>query len=257
MAKKELKSKRGKGGGLSAKTYSGLSKKRMEKSGSGTNLRIKKGESATVQFLEVPKNMLEFDQHQFQDKGKYNYVPCAGDDCPLCEDDDEQVSNVKYRFICNVWDFGSGKVKTLEGPKTLAGRIRARYDRKKDRFLKRTFDVSLYDTEPSEWDVEGSDEDPLPTSKTKELKRHDLQKTINDSLQRYFGNALPSKGSKSALDDDDEDFEEDEYDEDDLDEMEPSEVKKIAKSLGIKTVNKEGDKRSKAQLIKLILKKQG
>lgn len=257
--------KKGKGGGLTPRVYGGLSKARTTRGVMTDRFRIKNGESGTVMFLEIPKDMKEFDQHQFRDRGKWNYVPCAGDDCPLCEDEDSDVAKVHYRFVCNVYNLGTKKCEILEGPKTLAGRIRQRYgtDKKKQkRFLKKTFEISKLDGETVEWDVETSDEDPVSEKVLANLKKHDLMADITGSMERYFGNKLPKKGSKTALDDDDydeddEDDEDTEYDEDDLEEMDLSEVRKIAKSLKIKTVDAEGDKRSKAKLIKLIIKAQG
>lgn len=253
------KKRKGSKGGLSPQVYGGLSKARTQRGSMTNRCKVKEGETVTVQFLEIPKKMLEFDQHQFRDRGKWNYVPCAGEGCPLCEDEDSEVSKINYRFVCNVYNKGTKKVEILEGPKTLAGRIRQRYgtDKKKQkRFPHKMFEVSKLPTEGAvEWDVESSDETPLKESKLEALKPYDLLASVTESMERYFG-SVPKKGSKTALDDDD--YEEDEeYDEDDLDEMDPKAVRKIAKSLGIKTVDSEGEKRPKAKLIKLIIKKQG
>lgn len=255
MAK--TKKKKGRGDGdLAPVIYKGLSDKRMAKGSATNRCRVDKGKTVTVQFLNAPDDMREFDQHQFQDGGKWQYVPCIGKDCPLCDDDDDQVSRTHYRFICNVWNFSTKRVEILEGPKTLAGRIKYRWKKRKDSFLKRTYDVSKFDTQPVEWDVESADDNALPSSKRKGLKLYDLDKDIKESLQRWFGDNTPEpKTSKTALDDDDYE-EDDEYDEDDLDEMKWSEVAKIAKGLKIKTKDDDGDKIPKAKLIKRILKKQ-
>lgn len=264
MAKDKKKGKAKKGSGLSPKIYGGLSKKRMAQKSATNRCVVKAGDTVTVQFLEVPDDMKEFDQHQFRDRNRWFYVPCAGKNCPLCDDEDPDVAKVNYRFICNVWNFKTKRVEILEGPKTLAGRIQFRWERKKKSFLKRTYDVSKFDTQPVEWDCDSGDEDALPAAKVAKLKKFDLEDDITQSMARYFDSeSLPSKGSKTALDDDDDDDYEDdddedtEYDEDDLDDMSNKEVRKIAKSMGIRTKDSDGDPISKSKLIKRIIKKQG
>jgi hypothetical protein len=265
MATKTKKKSKGLSSGLSPRMYSGLSKKRMEKGQASNRLILKQGKTQTVQFLDTPDEMKEFDMHQFQDGGKWNYVPCAGDDCPLCEDDDPDVARTRYRFICNVYSFSDKAVRVMNGPKDLSGRIMQRYERLRKsaggsrkkaakRFLSKTYDVTQLNTQPVTYDVEAADDEPVQTDK---LKKLDLEAYIINDMKRYFGaDGMPDGGGKTAMDDDDEDEQEDEYDEDELDEMTPGEVRSIAKGLGIKLVDKDGEKRKKSALIRLILKKQ-
>ena len=85
MAKKTDK-KKGSKKGLSVKTYSGLNKKRYEQKGGGGNrVILKPGETVALQFLHEPDSFVEFDMHRFKEGGNWSYVPCLGDDCPLCE----------------------------------------------------------------------------------------------------------------------------------------------------------------------------
>lgn len=268
MAKKDKGKPKGKG--LTPQVFSGLNRKRMAKGTGGNRCQVPQGTTVTVMILDTPDEMMEFNQHQFRDGGKWNYVPCAGDNCPLCQDDDEDVRKIHYRFITNVYNMASKQVEILEGPKSLSGRIMQRYDsifKKKKKvskanaaFLAKVYDISKLKTTPVEWDVETADDDRLSESKYEKLKKFDLKKDIEASMERYFGDGVPAGGSKTALDDDDEedeDYEEDEYDEDDLEEMDRAAVVKIAKGLGIKSKDSEGEKRSKDKLIKLIIKKQG
>lgn len=251
-------------GGLTVRTFGGLNKKRYAKKAGGGADRVvlQQGQTGTFQFvadIDDASQWKEIEQHQFQDGGKWNYVPCLGDNCPLCEDDDADVKKSHYRFFTTVWDFKEKKYAVLEGPKDLSGRIAFRRERaektKKGKFLKTTWDISKMSTTPVSYDVERGDEEAIKIDPKKLIN---LDQYIISAAKRYFGDDLPSDGgkAKSALDDDEYDEDEDEYDADDLEEMSPPEIKRIAKSLGVKLTDKDGNKRSKRALIKLILKKQ-
>jgi hypothetical protein len=261
MATKTKKRKGPKsGGGLAPTIYRGLNENRMRKGSNTPRLILKQGDTATVQFLTSIKEFREYDMHQFQERNRWQYVPCAGDGCPLCEDEDPDVSKISYRFCCCVWVPKEKKVLILEGPKDLSGRIALRFKGNKKKFTKRMYDVSKLKTTPVSYDVERSDGRTIDPDSVELI---DLDKFIVDEMERYFGDSTPKPSSKgrSSLDDDDDDddddADEDEYDEDELDDMELSEVKSIAKSLGIALKTKDGEKRKKSKLIQLILKKQG
>lgn len=253
MATKTKKKK----GGLSPVIYKGLNEGRMKKGSNSPRVILKQGDTATMQFLTGIKEFREYDSHQFQERNRWNYVPCAGDGCPLCEDEDPDVSKVTYRFCCNVWVPKEKKVLVLEGPKDLSGRIALRFKSNKKKFTKRMFDVSKLKTTPVSYDVERSDGRVIDPDSVELI---DLEAFIISEMERYFGDSTPKiskKGRSSLDDDDDDDADEDEYDEDELEDMEISEVRSIAKGLGIKLKDKDGEKRKKSALIKLILKKQG
>lgn len=276
MAKTKDKSKGSKGGasgGLTVQSFGGLNAKRYTKGTGGVDrVNFKKGETVTVQFVadtDDTKQWKEINQHQFNDNG-WKYVPCLGKNCPLCEDEDNDVRKINYRFFTNVYDFGQKKFAVLEGPKDLSGRIAGKAKRmakKPGKFLKTIFDISKLDQSPVTYEVDIED-DHKPV-KVDEKKLVDLDAYIIDQAKRYFGDDLPTDGGgkkkkgkdnrKSSLDDDDEDYQEDEvYDEDDLEEMSSKEIKSIAKGLKIALKNPKNDKpRSQETLIKLILKKQG
>jgi len=241
--------------GLSAKTFKGLSKKRMEKgAGNSLRLRLEKNKSHPVQFLETPDEMVEFDQHQFQDGNRWQYVPCTGEGCPLCDDDDRDVSRVRYRFITNVYSLKERKVLVMEGPKDLAQRVAFRYERKPGSFKKRVFDVTMFDSNPVSYQVELAEEEPV---RVKSDQRHDLEKYITDALERYYGSG--GSADKSALEEDDEDDDnETEWDEDEgytkaeLREMSRKELAAVAQEFGVKT-KKNGEKRPTKAIIRDIL----
>jgi hypothetical protein len=270
MAKKGKSKEKSKGGGgLSVKTFGGLNAKRYTKGTGVPRVKFNKGETVTVQFeadIDDETGWIEINQHQFQDDG-WKYVPCLGDDCPLCEDESNDVRKVHYRFFTNVYNFGTKQIEVLEGPKDLSGRIAGKAKRmakKPGKFLKTVFDVSKLDQSPVTYEVDIED-DHKPV-KIDEKKLIDLHAHVLDQAKRYFGDDMPTEGSsssskksknkKSSLDDDD--YEEDEeYDEDDLEEMSDKEVKSIAKGMKIALKNPKTDKpRSKEKLIQLILKKQ-
>lgn len=277
--------------GLTAKTFSGLNQKRMESKGGGNRVVIKQGQTMPVQFLQKPSQFTEFDQHQWREDGTWMYVPCAGDDCPNCDSEDEVRSKLNYKFVANVYNVKEKKVQLLEGPKTLATQIFDRYKRKPESFMKRVFDVTKFPTQPVTYGFGIAEESPVKTSG---LKLIDIDAYIQGELDRFLGNDTPkSKGKgKTALDDDDFDDEEDiedddefededELDDDDDDEEEDgdddededeesedpdedemldkeawswSDLKSYAGDIGVKNVKKH-TKRS--ELVKAIIKKRG
>jgi hypothetical protein len=259
MATSTKKKKGKKSGGLSPTIYKGLNETRMRKGSNTPRLILKQGDTATVQFITSIKDFREYDMHSFQERNRWMYVPCAGDGCPLCEDEDPDVSKVSYRFCCNVWVPKEKKVLVLEGPKDLSGRIALRYKGNKKAFRKRMYDVSKLKTTPVSYDVERSDGRTIDPDSVELI---DLDKFIMDEMERYFGDSTPKpvKGGRSSLDDDDddddEDADDDEYDMEELLDMEASEVRAIAKGLGIKIKNSDGEKRTQKVLAKLIIKKQ-
>lgn len=247
--------------GLSVRTFKGLNKKRMA-SGGGSGLRVvlKQGETGTFQFLDEPSEMREIERHEFQEDGKWNFVPCAGDDCPLCDDEEEDKAKSRYRFYANVYDIKQKKVLVLDGPKDLAGRVFAKYERKASMFKKRVWDISKLGTTPVSYDVDLAEKDPVPTTR---LEKHDLDDYLLAELKRYYGDDLEAASTgKSALEDDDdiddedEDDEEDGPDEDEMGEMRPSELKRYAREVGLSRTTIDGVT-SRAALIRRIVKKRG
>lgn len=191
--------------GITAKSFSGLNKKRMQKTSSanfGKRIMLQKGDTLPVQFLQLPEDMKEFDVHTFREDGKWYFIPCLGDSCPLCEDEDAERRKVSYRFVCNVYNLKDRKVQLLEGPKDLASRISYRYERKPGLFLKRTFDITKFNTSPVTYDVAVGEDDIV---KVTDLKLEDLQAYIDEEAKRFYGEEMPSgKSSLDAKDDDDD-----------------------------------------------------
>jgi hypothetical protein len=200
--------------GLSVKTFSGLSKSRMApKSNSfGMRTRLDTGTPVPVQFYGAPDSdtFVEYDTHVFKEDGKWVYVPCLGDACPLCQDEDRDRSKTTYRFVASVYNLKEKKAELLEGPKDLANRVFYRYERKKAMFLKRTFEITKLDTTPVQYDVAQGDEDPVSLRNIKAL---DPNEYIETQAKQYYGENGPSV--KTALDeDDDEDLADDDVTED-------------------------------------------
>lgn len=246
------------------KVFGGLHKDRYEKRARGADrLELQQGDSAVVQFVAPitdEKFWKEIDQHQFQDKG-WRYVPCLGEGCPLCDDDDKDVAKTTYRFFTVVWDFKEKRLAVAEGPKDLSGRIGRRYEGlkkkgKEDTFLKKTYLVSKNKTTPVSYDIETDDKKPVKIDLS---KAPDLDAYIEDQKVRYFGEDLPKatkkkgkgkKGQKTALDDDA--AEDDELTKDELNDLSDKKLTAYAKEVGIK----KPDVSDRKGLIKQILKKQ-
>lgn len=267
--KKDAGSRPKNGRGLGATLHKGLSKERInqKRGGNFKRLVIEKGKTKTVQFLDHPNDMYEYEQHGWREQGKWYFVPCLqnfGLACPLDEEEDRQISRTSYQFAGNVWSFTDKAVKILTGGQDLAGRIMFRFDRKKSTFMKRTWDISKFDTQPVTHDVDAGDKATLKS--TSGLELFNLEEYVREEAERYFGDDMPGSGKKkgkgkksepkrTSLDDDDED-EEDAYDEDDLNNMPWPELKKVATGMKIKLVDRDGEKRKRSALVKLILKKQ-
>lgn len=248
---------------MKAKTYSGLNKDRMASNAFFQDrVNFKKGDSFEGQFLTGIDGFMEYDIHAFQEKGKWRFIPCAGEDCPLCEDDDPQVSKTSYRACCNVWHSKEKKVMILEGPKDLFSRIATRYKRfakdakSRKKWTRTVFEISKFATSPISHDVEASDRKAVDPEG---LKLHDLQAYVDGEMTRYYGSnsklarKLAKKGKgkkKSSLDDvtDDEG-----YSKDELEEMSLKKLGKVATSVGVHEVP---TKDTAAKVIKKILKAQ-
>jgi hypothetical protein len=202
--------------GLSPKTFRGLNKKRIEKSGGqggGRRVILKAGNTVPIQFLEKPEDMTEFEVHVFQEDGRWEFVPCAGDGCPLCDDENERKSKTSYRFCTNVYNLKDRKVQILEGPKDLAGRVFYRYERAPRKFMGRSYDVTRFEGSPVSYDVSVGEDDPV---QIRGLKLHNLDEYILDEMKRYYGDDLDFEANSLAADDDDEDL--DDLEEEDEDE---------------------------------------
>lgn len=235
-------------GPIGPKMFKGLNEGRM-KSGVGRfadRTKFVQGDTIDVQFLDLISEFVEYDQHQFRDGGKWKYVPCGGDNCPLCADDDSEVSKTHYRFSCNVYNHDTKRVEVFEGPKTLSALISKRYgkvahkakgdeDKLRKLWTNSVWEMSKMKTQPVSFDVDEGDSDPV-TSKRWEGKTFDLQKNIIEQFKFYFGDdvdirALDAKEdteAKSSMDDDGVTKKE-------LKEMDDDALKKVGKSFGIKS----------------------
>lgn len=211
--------------GLTPKMFTGLNKKRFEKTGGGNfgkRLRIDKNKTIPIQFLESPTDFCEYEIHVFQDDGRWEFIPCAGDSCPLCSDEDELRSRTSYRFCCNIYNLKDRKVQIMEGPKDLASRIFYRYERKPDTFLKRTYEVTKFAGTPITYDFQVGEDAPV---KTGSLTKHDLNEFLIEEMKRYFGPELVQDASLSSLEETEEEEDDllDEEDDDFEDELEDDE----------------------------------
>jgi hypothetical protein len=259
VVKKKAKSSKG----LTVKTFKGLNKKRMESRGTGgKRVIMRKGDTIVVQFLQEPPEFLEFEQHVWQEDNQWHYVPCADDGCPLCEHEDGDISKTSYRFVANVYNVKEKRVQILDGPKDLAGRIYAKYERKPALFKRRVYDVTKLPTNPVSYDVDIAEEDAV---NTKRLELLDLNEALVDELKRYYGDDLTSVTSgATALDDDDDEDDEDDFDDDEdegpdvdeMGEMSPKQLKAYAKEVGLSSskISAAGNRKA---LIKAIVKKRG
>lgn len=193
---------------------------------SGNRLGIGKGETKKVQFYGAPDAdspyWMEFPQHVWMENGRWQFVPCAGEDeCDICQDEDDKKAKTSNGFACAVWSFPDKAPKVLTGPQGLLVRIIYRWRRAEDRFAKRVWEVTRFNQDKTEYDVSQAEERPIS------LQSHpaiDLEKYLLGEIARYKANTGGSKQSRkgpSSLDDLDDDEEDDlEDEEEELDEDE-------------------------------------
>lgn len=199
--------------GFMARTSSGLDKKNYRQKGGNSNRVIfKEGGTLSLQFLELPKKFKEFDLHQFREGKGWASVPCAGEDneCPLCEDDDDDISKTRYQFVANVYNFKEKKVQVLRGGKDMAGKVMLKYGKLKKKgspkkFIRTVYDITQMPGNFTTYDIDSSDE----TAKNPEkLELIDLDAWLAQEMKNYYGDDMPG----SSLDDDDDDDEDDDDD---------------------------------------------
>lgn len=247
--------------GFSVKTFQGLNKTRMEKksnANAGIRVAIKQGETVPVQFLTKPDEFTEFNQHSWKDGDRWYFVPCAGEGCPICQDEDRQRAKQSYRFAAVVYNLRDKKVQVLEGPKDLAGRIFYRYERKPSMFLKRTYDVTKFPTTPVTYDFAIGEDDLVALSTIKAKgKLVDIDAYLEGELKSFYGDDLP-EGSAAVTEPDEPDDDEDDEDEDEeevvytlaqLKKFKLSKLRSIAEDMEIE----DADEMDKSDLIEAIV----
>lgn len=249
---------------LGIRTFSGLNEKRFkQKAGGGDRVRFEEGKTVAVQFLTEPSKFKEYDQHSFREASGFAYVPCAGDECPLCEDDDEKVSKTSYQFAAVVYNHTAKKIQVLKGGKGLAGKIAMRFKRKPKLFLKRVFDITaMPGASFREYDVDLAEEDPIAASKIRD-KMIDLDKWLLDQAQEYYGDDFKVELSSDededsdSDDDDDEDEDDADADEDDDEDEEEDEEEHTPESLNAKKLTELRDIADELEIDHSGMKKKG
>lgn len=273
---KKKTSKKGPGktgkGGLAPVMHTGIDEDRASaKSGNfAPKAKLKQGETSTYQFPWAPivgddtGIFVEIEEHQWSEgkgsKVKWFFVPCAGEGCPLCDDDDKDVAATNYQLYVNVYDFDQKKVVLLKGPKTLTRLILDRYKKNKKEFVRRAWDISRKKASPW-WDMERSEDDGLSDKKLKALTPIDAREHIRSEFDQFFGTSSSGgkkKGkNKPSLDADDDGkasaLDDDPYTKKSLAKLSEKKLRKIGAAFEIKKV----DKLDTDDLIKKILRAQG
>lgn len=244
--------------GLGAATSRGLNRKKIAKKGQGTGDRVvmKDGSTVPIQFYVGPDDFLEYEIHRFQEDGNWQIVPCVGDACPMCDDEQDAKSKTSYRFAAPVWNFEQKKSMVLEGPKDLAEKVLFRFDRLKNKsmFVKSTYEAIRFPTNPTTYGLDKGEEEPI---KLKASDAKDVDAYVDNQIKNYYGDELPTA---SALDSDDSDDDDNIEDDDadtwtrkDLEKKSAKALEKIAKEEGVSAKDIKGADGDKDELIDLII----
>lgn len=234
---------------LEPSVVTGMSKEFLaQNTGQGNRVVFDKEDpTVTIQFFKTPNKFTIYKNHSFQEDG-WKYVPCAGENCPCCEHEDEDVRKTSPRFVTNVYNHRSKKVQLLEGPKTLGAMIHYRWAKRgpkaKANFLKTVFDITRYPTQPVTYGLDRSDDDVIVIAGK---KLEDELQYLKNLQVAYYGDSMDV--DPDAISDDDDETEEEDLDEDvdededdevytatELYKMKIAELKTIAKEFGIKPV---------------------
>lgn len=242
--------------GLSIKTFKGLNETRMQKGSfnRGIRVQLKDNDIIPIQFTCDPDEFVEYSVHVWRD-GNWNFVPCLGDSCPLCADEDDGRRKTSYQFATVVYNLKEKKYQILVGPKDLAGRILNRFQRAPGRWNKRTYEISRYPTTPVSYEFAVGEEDMVRVD-AKKVAELDIDKYLEDEAKRFYGDELPSATSAMDEGDEDDDLEEDddeveEYTVKDLKAMRVGKLREVAEALGVDT-----DGLSKTDIVNGIIEAQ-
>lgn len=254
---------------LKAKTFKGLSEKKMKKrsGGSGPRVKVEDDKPNTLQFYKDPDSFTEFEQHGWQSGGRWNFVPCAGEGCPLCTDEDDRIRKTSYRFAAPVYDFKKKESSILEGPQTMASIIFRRYKRAEEQragsFRRRVWDITRFSGTPTTFDCEATEHSAKNPANLPEPL--DTDAYVQSQMERYYENA---DADVSALDDDfdGDSFEEDEdwleggddeaWTEESLLALGKSDLVEVARSFNIGATSDKITRENRPKLIAAILRKQ-
>lgn len=238
----------------------GLNERRIKESSGGNRdphlVIFKDGETRILQFWGTPQqkdHFREFEQHGRNLGGnKWEFVPCIGDGCVPCEDEDEKFANPNYAFVAQVWDFKEKKAKVVSGGSNLAQAIVFKWKQGPTRFSKKVWNVARLATTPKSFNIDTAEERVLNLG-TKEPV--DIAEYLAGRYETWL-KAHP-QSSRTSLDDDDDDYddEEDDIEEEDVPtrkqmlKMEWADLKAYAKSIRVPDYR---DYRKRSELIDAI-----
>lgn len=196
---------------VGAKIRKGMKKENVENSaGSGKMFFLKRGEEKTIQFLQSPSEFFEFDTHSFEDESVWQYVPCLAKNCPLCAEDDPDISKTSYRWVANVWNHNDKKIQVLENGRQLGEKVMTRFEKKPKSFVKRVFDIKKSSGKGQvTYDLDSGDDPAIDPEKVKK-KLWDLEEYVQEQVSKYYG----SDDEDDLTEDEDEEEVEAEEDED-------------------------------------------
>jgi ribosomal protein L37E len=167
--------------------------------GSGQEIRLQDGESVRLWFLVDAEEIVNYREHQFEEEGNWNFVPCTGAGCPLCKSPKEKVSKNTYRFLVPVWDIKNKQVSFMKGSIDLKDKLLVLYA-KYSTLLDRSYEY-MREGKGLDTDYYLTPEDKKQMPKViREKEYPDPVKYLEDRVSQYYGDGeeeeeeTPKKG---------------------------------------------------------------
>ncbi len=176
--------------------------KKFGKEGQGQVIYLKPDTDIRLRFFTEPDDWRYYTEHQFQENGRWQNVPCIGEGCPLCE---SEVGRQSDRILIPVWDVERKKVRLLKAGSRLAQDLLKFYQ--KGKLLDRDYNL-MREGEgiDTRYLLDAEDKEKRPEAKKAEAP--DLDDILEGWVKSYYSGS--GNGPKKSKSKDEEEFEEDE-----------------------------------------------
>lgn len=224
-------------------------KERFAGGGDGPVAYLKPDQDVKVRFLGSPEEWRNYDSHRMQKDGRWWDVPCTGDNCLACDQEEDK----RAACLVPVYLVEKKKVKFFKASPRFMNDLLIMYNRtnKKGRskLLDRDYNIQR-DGEGKETRYLLDAEEPEKRPEVKELEIPDADKLLERWVRLFWEGETKSSKSKSKDDDEDDDEFEDtkkkkRKDDDEDEDEEEDKPKKKKKSDDDEDEEEEDDKPKK------------